>query len=151
MTHTDGETTQNYLKTKRSKKNHLEECDSILSVIGKQLTESISKPNNKFDLIGKTWANKLSEINKEQIIHAEKLIDDVLFEAQLGNLNRHCTLSIRPNQPNFDTTAPLHSSTGYLAQPQRPFRQPFSFQEYPHFVQPVPNVIISIVLFLLQK
>jgi len=106
----DGETTQNYSKTKRSQKSQLQECDSILSVIGKRLIESTSKQENKFDLIGKTWAYKLSEINKEQIIYAEKLINDVLYEAELGNLNRHCTLSVYPNQPYFDTSASLSFS-----------------------------------------
>ncbi|KAL5235137.1 hypothetical protein ACI65C_002547 [Semiaphis heraclei] len=121
--------------------SQLEECDSILSVIGKRLKESTSKPESKFDLIGKTWAYKLSEIKKEQIICAEKLINDVLYEAELGKLNRHCTLLIRPNEPYYDTSAPLQSSsTTYHTQPQPSFRQSFSIQEYPQYLQPaVPS------------
>lgn len=48
----------------------------------------------QFDFIGKTWANKLREINKEQRVCVEKLINDVLFEGQLQTLNRYCKIEI---------------------------------------------------------
>lgn len=63
----------------------------------------------------------------------------MLYEAELGNLNRHCTLSVYPNQPYFDTLASLQSSTRYHAQPQPPFTQSFPLQEYPQYFQSVPN------------
>jgi len=69
------------------------------------------------------------------------LINDVLYENELGNLDRHCSLLIRPNKPYYDTSAPLQSSSNtYHTQPQPSFRQSFSIQEYPQYLQPaVPS------------
>lgn len=43
-------------------------------------------------------ASKLRDLHQEQVIHAEKLINDVSYEAQLGTLNRYCTIHIQPQQ-----------------------------------------------------
>ncbi|XP_044268020.1 uncharacterized protein LOC123013520 [Tribolium madens] len=47
---------------------------------------------DEFDLLGKIYANKLRKLEKTQRIYAEKIINDTLFEAELGNLNRQCFL-----------------------------------------------------------
>ncbi|RZB40369.1 uncharacterized protein BDFB_005149 [Asbolus verrucosus] len=47
---------------------------------------------DEFDLLGKIYANKLRHLEKNQRIYAEKIINDTLFEAQLGNLSRRCRL-----------------------------------------------------------
>ncbi|EEZ99902.1 uncharacterized protein LOC655346 [Tribolium castaneum] len=47
---------------------------------------------DEFDLLGKIYASKLRKLEKAQRIYAEKIINDALFEAELGNLNRQWRL-----------------------------------------------------------
>jgi len=47
-----------------------------------------------FEITGKNVASKLRILTKEQRIIAEKLINDVLYEAQLGILTRNSRLSM---------------------------------------------------------
>lgn len=47
--------------------------------------------------IAKVWASKLKTLDLNQRIFAEKAINDVLFEAQLGTLNRN---SVKINSQN---------------------------------------------------
>lgn len=82
---------QNYtLKTQSSnlKRKKQNQGDDVLAMVGKRL--ALTRPEDKFDVIGKTWSQKLREMNGEQVLYAEKLINDILFEGQLGNLNRYC-------------------------------------------------------------
>lgn len=57
----------------------------------------LAKDNNQdSDLdIAKGWASKLKTLDSNQKIFAEKAINDVLFEAQLGTLNRN-SVQINP-------------------------------------------------------
>ncbi|CAH0563126.1 unnamed protein product [Brassicogethes aeneus] len=57
-----------------------------------------------FDDIGKVWASKLRDLPAQQAIHAEKIINEVFYEAQMQNLNRNCFLQI---QQETSTTIPL--------------------------------------------
>lgn len=56
---------------------------------------------DRYDMIGRNVATKLREIPNKQRIFAEKLINDVLFEAELGSLNRNYVLSVN-NSGNSD-------------------------------------------------
>lgn len=47
--------------------------------------------------ISKTWAIQFRKIPENQKLFAKKAIDDILFEASLGTLNRE---SVEINQPN---------------------------------------------------
>lgn len=49
---------------------------------------------DEFDIVGKNVATKLRQLPVTQRIFAERLINEVLFEAQLGTLNRECKLVI---------------------------------------------------------
>ncbi|CAB3255197.1 unnamed protein product [Arctia plantaginis] len=51
----------------------------------------------------KVWAGKLRSLKSEQRLYAEKAIYDVLFEAQLGNLNKS---SVKINNRIFHTKQP---------------------------------------------
>lgn len=42
-------------------------------------------------------ASKLKILSQDQRIYAERLIAEVLFEAQLGNLSRECKLTVKKN------------------------------------------------------
>lgn len=50
----------------------------------------------------------MRELPQEQFIHAEKIINDVFYEAQLGTLNRYCSLQIQPQQIYNQTPQSLH-------------------------------------------
>lgn len=41
---------------------------------------------DRYDIIAKGFAVKLRELEKRQLIIAEKLINDILFEAEMGSL-----------------------------------------------------------------
>lgn len=58
--------------------------DDLLRIVEQQLLIK----EDAFEITGKYIANKLRSLPKEAGIFAEKLLMDVLFEAQLGTLNR---------------------------------------------------------------
>jgi len=60
-----------------------------------------------FEITGKNVASNLRILTKEQRIIAEKLINDVLYEAQLGTLTRNSRLIL--NEPHGCTSAVVHS------------------------------------------
>ncbi|XP_076284026.1 uncharacterized protein LOC143210759 [Lasioglossum baleicum] len=47
------------------------------------------KPETESDIVAKGWALKLNRLPQDQRRFAEKIINDTLFEAELGNLTRH--------------------------------------------------------------
>ena len=55
-------------------------------------------------------ASKLRILTKEQRIMAEKLINDVLYEAQLGTLTRNSRIIV--NEPHGYDSAVVHSYYG---------------------------------------
>ncbi|KAJ3654791.1 hypothetical protein Zmor_013954 [Zophobas morio] len=68
------------------------------------LSESFTEQRideDEFDLLGRLYANKLRKLERAQRIYAEKIINDALFEAQLGSLNRHCRL-VTAESRNYD-------------------------------------------------
>jgi len=48
----------------------------------------LCEPESEELQIAKTWANELLKMNKSQQMFAKKGIADILFEGQLGTLNR---------------------------------------------------------------
>jgi len=56
-------------------------------------TSTSHRQDDEYDAIGVNVASKLRSINPTQRIVAEKLISDVLFNAQLGNLTVHSALT----------------------------------------------------------
>jgi hypothetical protein len=63
-----------------------------------------------FEITGKNVAPKLRILTNEQRIIAEKLINDVLYEAQLGSLTRNSRLIV--NAPHGYTSPMVHSHYG---------------------------------------
>ncbi|KAF6209213.1 hypothetical protein GE061_014958 [Apolygus lucorum] len=107
-------------KASRGTKN---KCDEVLDVIGKRLQQPSHVPD-KFGNIGAAWACKLRELDPLQAVHAEKLINDVFYEAQLGNLHRGCSMQIPTRQPSFSSD-PMYHTQGLLpAQPSLTFQPP---------------------------
>jgi len=63
-----------------------------------------------FEITGKNVASKLRILTKERRIIAEKLINDVFYEAQLGRLTRNSRLIVNAphgyTYPMVDTVGP---------------------------------------------
>ena len=62
-----------------------------LSIVVKKLDQL--EQEDATDAAGKVYAEKLRSLDVKQRIYAEKLISEVFFEAQLGNLSRYTTLT----------------------------------------------------------
>jgi hypothetical protein len=65
---------------------------SVLSLVNGRL-QDLGK-EDMFEITGKNVASELRILTKEQRIIAEKLISDVLNEAQLGSLTRNSRLIV---------------------------------------------------------
>ncbi|XP_075148575.1 uncharacterized protein LOC142222354 [Haematobia irritans] len=52
------------------------------------LNEQFIGIDDDIDRVAQTWASKLRKMDKNQQLYAEKFINDILFEGQLGNLHR---------------------------------------------------------------
>lgn len=77
------------------------------------------QPRDEFTGIGNTWAIKLKKLDETQRKYAEKFINDILFEAEMGTLHRNAmTLHIenRTSSPHSyarDFTPPVSSRSRY--------------------------------------
>ncbi|XP_050343491.1 uncharacterized protein LOC126769002 [Nymphalis io] len=56
------------------------------------------------------WADILEKLDPLQRLYAKKAINDVLFEAELGNLHKH-SVKINEPTPNFTLSSSAHSSS----------------------------------------
>lgn len=63
--------------------------DEILKTVG----EKLSTPEDEFNIIGKNIAVKLRRMPKETKIYTEKLINDLLFQAELGQIDEYTIIS----------------------------------------------------------
>ena len=79
---------------KTYKKRHRKE--DPLSIVVKKLDQL--EQEDATDAAGKVYAEKLRSLDVKQRIYAEKLISEVFFEAQLGNLSRYTTLTALQDQ-----------------------------------------------------
>lgn len=85
----------------RKSKNDL--ANDVLVSVGEHFKKPREpKQEDRFDIFGKNVASKLREVennNKLQRILAEKQINDVLFDAEMGNLTSYCkTDNQRPTE-----------------------------------------------------
>lgn len=79
---------------------------------------------DEFDVVGKNVANKLRKLSTDMATITEKFIMDILFEAQLGNINRHSKLNISQTvqqQPSIFTTRPVQNNVQDTASFTRAF------------------------------
>lgn len=108
-------------KRKATKAKDDEKTLQVMSLVEEKL-QSL-KPDDSFDVFGKHVANKLRSVSKQQNMIAQKLINDVLFEADMESLTRTFKVldvgqsqsSFRPSNV-FRVTAPNPSSPYYSAQ-----------------------------------
>jgi hypothetical protein len=91
-----------------SRKRKMSPSCAVLSLVNDRL-QDLGK-EDMFEITGKSVASKLRILTKEQRIIAEKLINDVLYEAQLGSLTRNSRLIV--NEPHGHTSPMVHSHCG---------------------------------------
>lgn len=106
--------------TQRSRKKATPKlnADNILKKVDQQLDQAMHhQPEDEFDIIGRNVANKLRHLPKETAMIAEKLMMDILFEAQFGNIDRSTKLNLysdqqyhAPTNTAVATTAPRYST-----------------------------------------
>ncbi len=61
--------------------------DQILEVIGKKLQEPKNDDNSEHEALGRYIASRLNRMDNRTSLIAKKLLNDVIIEAELGNLN----------------------------------------------------------------
>ncbi|GAB6023926.1 hypothetical protein CHUAL_008657 [Chamberlinius hualienensis] len=79
-------------------KSNLAEPTNLMCDCGKRVCEE--------DIIAKTWMYKLKRMRHDQKLYAEKFINDILIEGELGNLHRD---AISINHPMVIVPQPNHS------------------------------------------
>lgn len=78
--------------TSKRKLNTIDQMTTdALQIVGKKLTSM--KEDDTYDIFGKYIADRLRKINPEQYTFAQKLIGDVIFEAEMDSLNRYCKIT----------------------------------------------------------
>lgn len=85
--------TSNTPATLRGTRRPVNQANSILSKISEQL--DVQQRNlDRFDYMAQAWAGIIRSIPRQQQIIAEKLINDIMFEAQLENLSKESCLQV---------------------------------------------------------
>ena len=85
------------------------EIDSIITSVGKRLTEA--RTEDSHDIFGRNIANKLRNLPNDQRIYLEKIINDAVFEAELGNLCRNCYVYVPTPRQVSSNVATYGNST----------------------------------------
>lgn len=80
-------TSKAFPRTSGRQKKQKTDSDSILKVVGERLQNC--RQEDAFDIVGRNIAEKLRQLEPTMRIYAEKVINDALFEAQLGTLTRY--------------------------------------------------------------
>ncbi|VEN45909.1 unnamed protein product, partial [Callosobruchus maculatus] len=83
-------------RVKKQKVDTKNKEDMLYKIITK-----LDNEEDEFDVTGKHIGNKLRHLSRDQRIHAEKIIMDVLYEAELGTLNRGSKLQVNQERINL--------------------------------------------------
>ncbi|KAK9891274.1 hypothetical protein WA026_013585 [Henosepilachna vigintioctopunctata] len=91
--------------------------DSTDQLVG-LATEYFKRPETEEDILAKGWAMKLKKLAPNQRRFAEKIINDALFEAEMGTLIRE---GVRCGMyPNWSPSPPLSSYSSVNSWPRYP-------------------------------
>ncbi|VEN38399.1 unnamed protein product [Callosobruchus maculatus] len=83
---------------KKSLREPLTKEDEILNILG----QKISTEEDDFSITGRYIASKLRRLPRETEIYTEKLINDILFKAELGQVDQYTIISrISPAHDNL--------------------------------------------------
>ncbi|XP_076046680.1 uncharacterized protein LOC143028448 isoform X7 [Oratosquilla oratoria] len=84
---TEGDATPYTRQEVKRRRKSLSKSDHILDIVARKLDESLHKDNSGIDLFGSYVAHRIHSMDIRTAIITRKLINDVLFEAEMGNLN----------------------------------------------------------------
>lgn len=116
-------------QTRDVKRKSTQLADEVLKTVSQQLNNAV---DDKFDTSGKNIANKLRTLPPEIAIVTEKLLCDVLFEAQMGNITRFTKVILQVN----------HSQSQHIQSSQsQQFDSTSTQQYYSTFATDLENVI----------
>ncbi|VVC86695.1 unnamed protein product [Leptidea sinapis] len=90
-------------KKKVSGIDHQTFMERAVSFLEKTENENIHSEDQEEYHLAKLWASKLRKLSRNQKLCAEKAINDILFEAELGNLNNN---SIKINESTKSNASP---------------------------------------------
>jgi len=124
-------------KSKRKK----DPCEELLETVNNKLQD---EKNDEFDVIGQNVAHKLRNLPREVKIISEKFINDILFESEMGNINKYTKMLLQQCQPleplrTFQLHTPYETHTSLQSQSSHPF-QTQTQSDTPHFSQ-TPQLI----------
>lgn len=103
---------------RNSKRKATSLADEVLRKVSEQLDAA---SEDKFDITAKHFANKLRSLSPETAIVTEKLMSDILFEAQMGNVGRHTKVVLENKQPHesdslrYHQLEPMQNNTQYCS------------------------------------
>nr|CAD7430905.1 unnamed protein product [Timema monikensis] len=76
--------------------------EEVLKIIGKPIKNQATKTTDRFDHLGSNIAAKLRDLkDNEQRIVAEKLLAEVLFQAELRNLSQQSSIQLKSQDATF--------------------------------------------------
>lgn len=97
------------------KRERVTEVDNVITSVGKRLTEMTETlVEDKHDVFGRNLAHKLRNLPNDQRIYLEKLINEGIFEAELGNLTKYCSIhipTIQQQHPNMENSSSLTNTS----------------------------------------
>lgn len=94
------------VKTGKKRKGGLDSTDQLVGLA----TEYFKRPETEEDILAKGWAMKLKKLTPDQRRFAEKIINDTLFEAEMGNLTRE-GVRFQTHPPRWSPSPPSSSSS----------------------------------------
>lgn len=99
--------TVNQKSSKKKKSNVDQQVDDVLNMVGDRLRANASSNDDPCNIFGKNVAAKLRTLPKETRLYTEKLINELLFDAEMGNINKNTRIvtyserSRNQNNENF--------------------------------------------------
>ena len=100
--------------TGKKRKGGPDSTDQLLGLA----TEYFKRPETEEDILAKGWAMKLKKLAPDQRRFAEKIINDTLFEAEMGTLTRE---GVRCGMyPNWSPSPPSSSCSSVNTWPRYP-------------------------------
>lgn len=99
--------------TVKRRKSKQDKSDEVLGLVAQNL-----KASAKYSSFGQYVAEELRSISPEQAIFCQKVINDAIFEAKLGNLNKSSSISSKTDYPKEQTPVnPSNQTTIYSVLP----------------------------------
>lgn len=110
------------IPSRPKRKKVLTPADEVIQLAGEQLKSL--RPDDEFEAYGKYIAHKLRSFKGIQAIFARKLINDVIFEGELGTLNKDFKVMNTQPHLSFESDNQQFNLQLYSQQPYR--QQPVS-------------------------